>query len=110
VNYDPAELDRVVAAAQEAWRPREPLTLLRPQSTSGCRPEVDDTEGPWRCWPFQRAILLAIGDDRIEQVMFKKSARLGWTAMLRAATGTSRTTSGAIRRSGSRPTTTATSS
>lgn len=44
-------------------------------------------EGKWKTLPFQVAILNAMGNDEINIVNVIKSARLGYTKMLLAATG-----------------------
>jgi phage terminase large subunit GpA-like protein len=44
-------------------------------------------EGRWETLPFQLAIMNAIGHPDIEQVNFIKSARVGYTQMIRAAVG-----------------------
>ncbi len=47
--------------------------------------ESSYTEGAWRSYPYQIAILDAFGNDDIEEVAVKKSARTGYTKMLLAA-------------------------
>lgn len=42
-------------------------------------------QGAWRAWPFQTAILDVLGDDDVREVIFQKSARVGYTKMLLAA-------------------------
>lgn len=44
-------------------------------------------EGKWETAPVQRAILNAMGNDQIQTVNFKKSARMGYTKMLLANVG-----------------------
>lgn len=39
-------------------------------------------EKPWKSYPFQVAILDCMGNDEIEEVTIKKSARIGYTKML----------------------------
>jgi phage terminase large subunit GpA-like protein len=41
----------------------------------------------WEAWPFQRGILHAMGDDYIEEITLRKSARVGYSKMLTAAIG-----------------------
>src|SRR5574343_491858 len=43
--------------------------------------------GKWETAPVQRAILNAMGNDQIQTVNFKKSARMGYTKMLLANVG-----------------------
>lgn len=47
--------------------------------------ESSYTEGKWQAYPPQIAILDALGNDDIEEVDVKKSARVGYTKMLLAA-------------------------
>lgn len=49
--------------------------------------ESSYTEGRWESLPFQIAILNAIGHDDIRIVNFIKSARVGYSQMIRAAVG-----------------------
>jgi phage terminase large subunit GpA-like protein len=48
--------------------------------------ESSYTEGRWQAYPYQRFILDAFGNDDIESVAVRKSARTGYTKMLMAAT------------------------
>lgn len=47
--------------------------------------ESSYVEGRWQAYPYQIAILDAFGNDDIEEVDIKKSARTGYTKMLMAA-------------------------
>ena len=88
MRYDRAELEAVIAAGMEAFRPRPRTSLLEwAEQNFYLSAESSYVEQHWRSWPFQRAILAAMGDDRIEEVTFKKSARVGWTVMILAAVG-----------------------
>lgn len=49
--------------------------------------ESSYVEGAWKAYPFQPAILDAMGSDDIEVVVVKKSARVGYTKMMVAAIG-----------------------
>ncbi|CAN7265529.1 phage terminase large subunit family protein [Caballeronia sp. LjRoot31] len=49
--------------------------------------ESSYVEQRWTAYPFQRAILDVISNDDIEEVVFKKSARVGYTKMIMAAMG-----------------------
>lgn len=49
--------------------------------------ESSQGEKRWESYPFQRAMLGAMGDDDIEEVDVKKSARVGYTKMLLAVLG-----------------------
>jgi len=77
-----------VAKGLEAMKTPEPLTLdewaerhfyLSAESSQG--------EKRWASYPFQRAMLGAMGDDDIEEVDIRKSARVGYTKMLLASLG-----------------------
>lgn len=81
-------LRAAVAKGLEALKTPEPLTLdhwaerhfyLSAESSQG--------EKRWESYPFQRAMLCAMGDDDIEEVDVKKSARVGYTKMLLASIG-----------------------
>lgn len=50
-------------------------------------PESSYTEGRWESMPFQVAIMDCISNDDIREVVFKKSARVGYTKMILAAMG-----------------------
>jgi len=49
--------------------------------------ESSYVQGKWEAYPFQIAILDAISNDDIEELVFKKSARVGYTKMIVAAMG-----------------------
>lgn len=77
-----------VAKGLEALQTPEPLTLdewaerhfyLSAESSQG--------EKRWQSYPFQRGMLGAMGDDDIEEVDVRKSARVGYTKMLLASIG-----------------------
>jgi terminase, large subunit len=46
--------------------------------------ESSYVEGRWKAYPYQTAILDAIGNDEIEEVNLMKSARVGYTKMILA--------------------------
>jgi phage terminase large subunit GpA-like protein len=50
-------------------------------------PESSGTEGKWKCYPYQRAILNWMTSDDIEVVNFMKPKRVGYTKCLLAALG-----------------------
>lgn len=50
-------------------------------------PESSSVEGPFDPWPWQVAILDCMGNDSIRSVTWRKSARIGYTKCLTAATG-----------------------
>lgn len=49
--------------------------------------ESSYTQDRWQCWPFQRAILDCMGNDGIPKVVFRKSARVGYSKMMLACVG-----------------------
>jgi len=74
-------------------RGMESLRVQRPQTAVEwadkhfyLSPESSYVEGPWTTQPVQKAILNAMGNDDIREVDFRKSARIGYTKMLLAAT------------------------
>lgn len=81
-------LRAAVAKGLEAMKTPEPLNLdewserhfyLSAESSQG--------EKRWQSYPFQRGMLCAMGDDDIEEVDVRKSARVGYTKMLLASIG-----------------------
>lgn len=50
-------------------------------------PESSGTEGRWKCYPYQIAILNWMTSDDIEEVNWQKSRRVGYTKCLLAAVG-----------------------
>lgn len=49
-------------------------------------PESSGTEGRWKCYPYQIAIINWMTSDDIEEVNWRKSRRVGYTKCLLAAT------------------------
>lgn len=49
--------------------------------------ESSSSAGKWTTLPYQKAILDLMTDDRCEEINFKKSRRVGYTEMLKAAIG-----------------------
>ena len=81
-----ASIRQAVATGLEAMQTPEPLTLdewaekhfyLSAESSQG--------EQRWQSYPFQAALLCMMGDDDIEEVDVRKSARVGYTKMLLAS-------------------------
>lgn len=69
------------------WRP-EPLCMAEwADEYFYLSSESSYTEGRWKSLPFQVAILNAIGHDDIRTVNFIKSARVGYSQMIRCAVG-----------------------
>lgn len=83
--------DNVKRAVREGlrtfWRP-EPLCMADwADEYFYLSSESSYTEGRWKSLPFQVAILNAIGHDDIRTVNFIKSARVGYSQMIRCAVG-----------------------
>ncbi|MEZ0231888.1 MAG: phage terminase large subunit family protein [Methylophilaceae bacterium] len=49
--------------------------------------ESSYVEQKWEAWPFQRAIMSCISNDDIEEINWRKSARVGYTKILLASIG-----------------------
>ena len=49
--------------------------------------ESSYVQGKWEAYPFQLGIMDAMSNDDIEELVFKKSARVGYTKMIVAAIG-----------------------
>lgn len=49
--------------------------------------ESSQSEGPWVSQPPQRGLLCMMGDDHIEELNLRKSARVGYSKMLMASIG-----------------------
>lgn len=83
------------AALQESIaRGLEPLHVPEPMRASEwaaehfyLSAESSYEEQKWTAYPFQPAILDAMGSDEVEEVDFMKSARVGYTKMALAALG-----------------------
>lgn len=90
---DLSEIQR--AALQTATRNGlAPLEAVAPQRLSAwaeahfyLSAESSYVEGPWRAYPYQVAIMDAIGNDSIREVWWRKSARTGYTKIILAAIG-----------------------
>lgn len=81
-------LDEIVARAMLAWRPPPKLSLsewadryYRLSAESAAEP------GPWKTLPYQRGIMDAVTDPRVERISVMKSARVGFTLSMSAAIG-----------------------
>lgn len=83
-----AALERSVAAGMSTFAVRPPMSL--PEWASRhfyLSAESSYVEGKWNAWPFQVGIMHAIGNDEVQAVDVKKSARIGYTKMLLAGIG-----------------------
>lgn len=82
------EVAALFARMRQAWKPPAHLSLsqwaelkFRLSAESAAEP------GRWHTLPYQRGILDAITDHRVERVSVMKSARIGYTLMLSATIG-----------------------
>ena len=81
-----ASLRASVAKGLEALKTPEPLNLNEwAERHFYLSAESSQTEQRWVSYPPQRAILAMMGDDDIEEVDVRKSARVGYTKMLLAS-------------------------
>jgi phage terminase large subunit GpA-like protein len=86
-----AVANRIIAALKAGLEPLRVQPPLRLSQWAAehfyLSAESSYTEGRWAAYPFQVAILDAIGNDDIAEVDFMKSARIGYTKMILAAIG-----------------------
>ena len=61
---------------------REKMTAAKWCDNHYMLPEQGTEGGRWKPFPYQRILLQLMGDDQIEQLVFRKSARVGYTATL----------------------------
>jgi len=81
-------LQRAVRAGLKAFERPEPMTLVEwSDENFYLSSESSYIEGRWKTLPFQIAMMNAIGHDDIVYVNIIKSARVGYSQMLRAALG-----------------------
>lgn len=77
-----------ITFAREAFRPPDELKLSEWADLNFYLSAESSAEpGRWRTFPYQRGIMDAISDPEVEQVTFKKSARVGATKMMGATIG-----------------------
>lgn len=77
----------IAAGLRSCWRP-EPQTLVQwADEHFYLSSESSYIEGRWQTLPFQVAMMNAIGHPDIEQINIIKSARVGYSQILRAAVG-----------------------
>ena len=88
LESEATRIDAMLAEAMQAWRPPRRMRLsewaeahYRLSAESAAEP------GRWRTLPYQREPMDAITDPTVEQVVFMKSARVGYTMMLTASVG-----------------------
>jgi phage terminase large subunit GpA-like protein len=77
------QADVLIAEVRQAWRPPQRLSLDEwADRYAILSAESSADVGRWHTLPYQRGIMQAITDRRIEQVTVRKSARVGWTKIL----------------------------
>lgn len=82
------KVDRVFRRASRAFRPPPRLRLSEWADANFVLSQESAAEaGRWKTLPYQRDIMDAITDRSVEQVSVKKSARVGFTQMVKAAIG-----------------------
>ena len=85
---DLSEIQRAARNGLRLFEAVEPMRLSEWASANFyLSAESSYVEGAWRAYPFQTAMLDAIGNDAIREVTICKSARVGYTKMILAAIG-----------------------
>lgn len=85
---DLSELARAIAAMNAPLDAAAPMTLDEWASEHFyLSAESSYVEQRWRAWPFQRAIMACISNDDIREIIWRKSARVGYTKIILAAVG-----------------------
>lgn len=80
------DADELITEVRQAWRPPPKLTLSEWADRHAILSAESSAEvGKWRTIPYQRGIMDAITDRRIESVTVMKSARVGWTKIINHA-------------------------
>ena len=83
---DMSEIQKAIRTGLKSLEAPEPLSLSEWAAKHFyLSAESSYVEGAWRAYPFQTAIMDAFSNDDIEVVVFRKSARVGYTKMLVAA-------------------------
>jgi len=81
-----AEINSLVLDALEGFRPPEKLTLSQwADKFAFLSAESSAEAGRWHTLPYQRGIMDAVTDPRVEQITVMKSARVGYTKILNHA-------------------------
>lgn len=83
-----AAIDDLMLEVAQAWRPPKKLTLSEWSDTYAyLSAESSAQEGRWRTLPYQRGFMNAMTDPTVEQVVVKKSARVGFSKCLNNLVG-----------------------
>ena len=79
-------IDKAVRAGLQAFRRPEPRRLSQWSNEHFyLSPESSYVEGRWECLSFQRGMMDVISNDDVQEVWFSKSARVGYTKIIMAA-------------------------
>lgn len=88
VRENRAAIARALRRGFTAFGIAEPMSLVEwAEKHFYLSAESSYVEQTWKAWPFQRAILACIGNDRVHEVDIIKSARVGYTKLILAAVG-----------------------
>ena len=81
-------IDAVTMKALEAWLPPKRMTLSEwADNYAFLSAESSAKEGRWRTLPYQREIMDSMTDPTVEEIVFMKSARVGFTKCLNNLVG-----------------------
>ena len=81
-----ADAQQLLREALGGFRPPEKLTLSQwADSFAFLSAESSAEAGRWHTLPYQKGIMDAITDPRVEQITVMKSARVGYTKILNHA-------------------------
>lgn len=82
------ELEKALRAGLLAFQPPDKLSLSEwADRNFHLSAESSYREEAWKSWPFQVGLLDVMGNDDVREVVFQKSARVGYSKMLLAAIG-----------------------
>src|SRR5690554_2874101 len=77
------QLEAALSCGLRAWGKPAPQTLEEwSRAHFYLSAESSYVEQAWTPWTFQRGIMATMSNDDIEEVNFKKSARVGYTKLL----------------------------
>jgi len=86
--FDIGNIERSLMLGMQAFGVPEPLTLDQwAEKHFYLSKESSYVEQKWKAWPFQRAILSWMSNDDIEEINWRKSARVGYTKCILACIG-----------------------
>jgi len=85
-NYE--SIGKYLGLGMKAFAVPEPMTLDQwAEEHFYLSKESSYVEQKWEAWPFQRAIMACMSNDDIEEVDWRKSARVGYTKCILACIG-----------------------